>query len=221
MNINNAIRQINSQIEQYARTFSTESEEFTELEFRLNRLLGYPQVSKDGRDWRTYSVSKQFAYSPENVAEALKLVQGRNTAAMQAQIYYAALRDADAPITRQNVRIMARNMQWIRENREEIYNLLAAEYDDDWEDSDTRKAWANSYTNAVDDLYAIFARDSEYRRGKYGNSAEDFIKNIDRIRKALEISEEQRRKYARDRRENTRTQRFTADELRKMRKWGM
>lgn len=219
MNINNSIRQINSQIEQYARTFSTESEEFADLEFRLNRLLGYPQIGKPGRDWRTYSTSKQFAYNPEAVAEALKLVQGKNTAAMQAQSYYAALRDAEAPITQKNVRLMARNLQWIRENREEIYKLLALEYGDDWEDSDTRKAWANSYTNAVDDLYAIFARDSEYRREHYGSDAEDFIQNIDRIRKELEITEEQRRQYAREKRENTRTQRLTAEELRQRRDW--
>lgn len=219
MNINNSIRQINTQIEQYSRTFSTESEEFADLEFHLSRLLGYPQVSKPGRSWRTYSVSKQFSYDPEAVTEALKLVQGENTAAMQAQSYYAALRDAEAPITQENVRLMARNLQWIRENREEIYKLLALEYGDDWEDSDTRKAWANSYTNAVDDLYAIFARDSEYRRDHYGNDAEDFIKNIDRIRQELKITEEQRRRYAREKRENTRTQRFTAEELRQRRDW--
>lgn len=219
MNINNAIRQINAGIEQYARTFSTDSEEFTELEFHLHRLLGFPQIKKPGRSWETYSTSQQYHYNPENVADALKLVQGGNTAAMQAQSYYAALRDADAPITQQNVRLMAKNLLWIRENRDEIYKLLSGEYGDDWHDSDTRKAWANAYTNTVDDLYAIFARDAEYRHEKYGNDAEDFIKNIDRIRKELNISEEKRKRYAREKRENTRTQRFTAAELRQRRDW--
>lgn len=221
MNIDNAIRQINAGIEQYARTFSTESEEFTDLEFRLNRLLGYAQVSKEGRDYNTYSRSKQYAYNAQSVAEALKLVQGKNTAAAQAQPYYLALEDAGAPVTQKNVRLMARNLLWIRENRDEIYSLLKGEYGDDWADSDTRKAWENAYTNAVDDLYAIFARDSEYRKETYGDDAENFLQNIERIRRELEITENQRREYARNKRENTRTERYTEKELRQMRKWGV
>ena len=212
------INQINRGLEQYARTFGTESEEYTDLEFRLSRLLGYSQIDK-GETGRRYSKSKQYSYNQKALDDAKKLVQGKNTAAAQAQGYYEALQDAETPITQKAVRLMAKNMLWIRENRDEIYNLLKKEYGADWYDSDTRAAWANAYYNGVPELMAIFARDSEYRTENYDPIG--FLENIDRIRNALNISEQQRKDYARAKRENTKTQRMTAEELRQARKWGI
>ena len=219
MSLQSDLVQINRGLEQYARTFSVESEEYTDLEFQLSRLLGYPQIDKGGTG-RRFSRSKQFAYNEKALAEAKKLVQGKNTAAAQAQGYYEALQDADTPITQKAVRLMAKNLQWIRENKDEIYVLLSEEYGDQWADSDTRNAFVNAYDNGVPELFAIFARDAEYHQSRLGDKTMTFLKNIDRIREALEISENQRKEYARMKRENTRTQRLTPQELRQMRKWG-
>ena len=214
------INQINRGLEQYARTFTIDSEEYMDLEFRLSRLLGYPQID-NGRTGRRFSKSQQFLYDAKALNEAKKLIQGKNTAAAQAQGYYQALREAETPITQDAVRLMAKNMFWIRENRDEIYNLLKGEYGDDWYDSDTRRAWANAYNNGVPELMDIFAKDAIYRREHDKDTeAMTFLNNIDRIREALAIPEQQRKDYARQKRENTRTQRMTAEELRQSRKWG-
>lgn len=220
MNKNSAIVRINRALEQYADTFSTESEEYTDLEFQLTQLLGYPQLHDRKYGAAGYSRSKQFDYKDADLMQALELVQGKNTAAAQAQGYYAALQDAGAEITRDAVRTMAKNLQWIRENKDEIYDLLKEEYGEEWEDSDTRKAYQNSYNNTVPELYAIIARDSEEQESLLHHDAISFLENISRIKSALEISEEQRRNYARMKRENTRTARYTQEELREMRKWG-
>lgn len=211
------INQINRGLEQYARTFTTESEEYSDLEFQLTRLLGYPQIDKGGTG-RRFSKSQQFSYDAKALAEAKKLVQGKNTAAAQAQGYYQALQEADTEITQSAVRKMAKNLLWIRENKDEIYNLLKNEYGEEWADSDTRAAYVNSYDNDVASLFSIFTKDMEYRNSK-GDDTLQFLDNIDRIRKALAISEAQRKQYAREKRYNTRTQRLTAKELRQLRKW--
>lgn len=220
MNKQSAIVRINRGLEQYADTFSTESEEYLDLEFQLTKLLGYPQLHDRKYGAAGYSRSKQFDYKDTDLQAALQLVQGANTAAAQAQGYYEALADAGAEITRDAVRLMAKNLQWIRENKDEIYDLLKGEYGAEWKDSDTREAYQNSYNNTVLELYAIIARDAEEQESLLHNEPIGFLKNINRIKKELEITEEQRRQYARMKRENTRTARYTQQELREMRKWG-
>lgn len=216
MSIQSDIVQINRGLEQYARTFSTESAEYADLEFQLSRLLGYPQIDRENLG-RRFSRSKQFDYDPQALREAKKLVQGTNTAAAQAQAYYAALQDADAPLTGKNVKILAKNISWIRSNQNEIYDFLMKEYGDEWQDSDTRDAWFNVYDNSPDSLYAVFARDAEYRKEKYGGEAENFIKNIDRIRHGIELNEEDVKEYARNRRAETRRSRkYTSEEMQQM-----
>lgn len=215
MSIQSDIVQINRGLEQYARTFTTDSAEYADLEFQLTRLLGYPQLDKENLG-RRFSRSKQFDYDPQALREAKKLVQGTNTAAAQAQAYYAALQDADAPLTGKNVKILAKNISWVRENQSEIYDLLKSEYGTDWEDSDTRKVFFNAFSNSPDDLYKVFARDAEYRE-RHGDNAVNFIKNIDRIKEALELAEEDVKRYARERRAETRRSRkYTNEEMQQM-----
>lgn len=215
MSIQSDIVQINRGLEQYARTFTTDSVEYADLEFQLTRLLGYPQIDRENLG-RRFSRSKQFDYDPQALREAKKLVQGTNTAAAQAQAYYAALQDADAPLTGKNVKILSKNISWVRENQSEIYDLLKSEYGGDWEDSDTRKAFFNTFSNSPDDLYKVFARDAEYRE-RHGDDAVSFIKNIDRIKEALELAEEDVKRYARERRAETRRSRkYTAEEMQQM-----
>lgn len=215
MSLQSDLVQINRGLEQYARTFSVDSAEYADLEFQLTRLLGYPQIDKEQLG-RRFSRSKQYSYNADALTLAKGLVQGANTAAAQAQAYYMALQDADAEITQNAVRLLARNIAWVRSKQHDIYKLLQKEYGDDWQDSDTRKAYFNAYDNAPDSLYAIIARDTEHRRD-HGDEAADFIRNIDRIRIELELSEEHYKEYARKRRDESRRSRiYTAAEIKQM-----
>lgn len=215
MSLQSDLVQINRGLEQYARMFSVDSAEYADLEFQLTRLLGYPQIDKEELG-RRFSRSKQYSYNPDALLLAKKLVQGSNTAAAQAQSYYMALQDADAEITQSAVRLLARNIAWVRSKQHDIYMLLQSEYGDKWRDSDTRKAYFNAYDNAPSSLYAIIARDAEFRR-ENGHEAADFIKNIDRIRIELELSEEHYKEYARKRRDESRRSRvYTAAEVKQM-----
>lgn len=214
MSIQSDIVQINRGLEQYARTFTTDSAEYADLEFQLTRLLGYPQNDKENLG-RRFSRSKKYDYDPQALREAKKLVQGTNTAAAQAQAYYAALQDADTEITQSLVRKLAVNKSWIASKQHEIYVLLASEYGEDWEDSDTRKAFFNAYDNDPRSLYKIISEDTAYRQ-KHGE-AETFIDNITRIRQAIELKEEQVKEYARKRRAETRRSRkYTDEEMQQM-----
>lgn len=211
MSIQSDIVQINRGLEQYARTFTTDSAEYADLEFQLSRLLGYPQIDRENLG-RRFSRSKQFDYDPQALREAKKLVQGTNTAAAQAQAYYAALQDADTEITQSLVRKLAVNKSWIASKQHEIYVLLASEYGEEWEDSDTRKAFFNAYDNDPRSLYKIISEDTAYRQ-EHGE-AETFIDNITRIRQAIELKEEQVKEYARERRAETRRSRkYTNEEM--------
>lgn len=214
MSIQSDIVQINRGLEQYARTFTTDSAEYADLEFQLSRLLGYPQIDRENLG-RRFSRSKQFDYDPQALREAKKLVQGTNTAAAQAQAYYGALQDADTEITQSLVRKLAVNKSWIASKQHEIYVLLASEYGEDWEDSDTRKAYFNAYDNDPRSLYKIISADAEYRK-EHGET-ETFIENITRIRQAIELNEEQVKEYARKRRAETRRSRkYTNEEMQQM-----
>lgn len=214
MSIQSDIVQINRGLEQYALTFTTDSAEYADLEFQLSRLLGYPQIDRE-KLGRRFSRSNQFDYDPQALREAKKLVQGSNTAAAQAQAYYAALQDADTEITQALVRKLAVNKSWIASKQHDIYLLLQKEYGDDWQDSDTRKAYFNAYDNNPRSLYKIISEDTAYRQ-KHGE-AETFIDNITRIRQAIELNEEQVKEYARKRREETRRSRkYTNEEIMQM-----
>lgn len=214
MSIQSDIVQINRGLEQYARTFTTDSAEYADLEFQLSRLLGYPQIDRENLG-RRFSRSKQFDYDPAALREAKKLVQGTNTAAAQAQAYYAALQDADTKITQSLVRKLAVNKSWIASKQHEIYVLLASEYGEGWEDSDTRKAFFNAYDNDPRSLYKIISEDVAYRQ-EHGKT-ETFIENITRIRQAIELKEEQVKEYARNRRAETRRSRkYTSEEMQQM-----
>lgn len=221
MNTRAAIVQINRGLEQYAQTFTTESDEYIDLEFRLSRLLGTAPVRDRKYGAVGYSRSKSAldAYDPAALTEALKLVHGQNTAAAQAQSYYRALEDAGAKITQENVRLLSKNLNWILEHKDEIYATLLEEYGEDWGNSRTAWAWANSDTNTPEALYAVFARDAEYRAEKnLDDEPMDFFRNIDRIREKLEISKQQQAAYARKRREASRHGTFTPEEMKQWRK---
>lgn len=214
MSIQSDIVQINRGLEQYARTFTTDSAEYADLEFELSRLLGYPQIDRENLG-RRFSRSKQFDYDPQALREAKKLVQGTNTAAAQAQEYYAALQDADTEITQSLVRKLAVNKSWIELYQHEIYVLLASEYGENWMDSDTRKAFFNAYDSDPRSLYKIISKDAEYRQ-THGET-ETFIDNITRIRQAIKLNEEQVKEYARERRAETRRSRkYTNEEMQQM-----
>ena len=214
MSIQSDIVQINRGLEQYARTFTTDSAEYADLEFQLTRLLGYPQNDKENLG-RRYSRSKKYDYDPQALREAKKLVQGKNTAAAQAQAYYAALQDADTEITQSLVRKLAVNKSWVASKQHDIYLLLQKEYGDDWRDSDARHAYFNAYDNDPRSLYKIISADAEYRQ-EHGET-ETFIDNITRIRQAIELNEEQVKKYARKRRAETRRSRkYTDEEMQQM-----
>lgn len=220
MNTRAAIVQINRGLEQYAQTFTTESDEYIDLEFRLSRLLGTAQVRDRKYGAVGYSRSKSAldAYDPAALSEALKLVQGHNTAAAQAQSYYRALEDAGAKITQENVRLLSKNLNWILEHKDEIYATLLKEYGNDWGTSRTAWAWANSDTNTPEALYAVFARDAEYRAEKnLDDEPMDFFRNIDRIREKLKLSTQQQAAYARKRREASRQGTFTPEEMKQWR----
>lgn len=215
MSLQSDIVQINRGLEQYARMFSVDSAEYADLEFQLTRLLGYPQIDKEELG-RRFSRSKQYSYNADALTLAKGLVQGTNTAAAQAQSYYMALQDAGAEITQSAVRLLARNIAWVRSKQHDIYMLLQSEYGDDWIDSDTQNAYSNAYDNNPASLYAIIARDAEYRR-EHGDEAADFIRNIDRIRIELELSDEHYREYARKKRDESRRSRvYTAAEVKQM-----
>lgn len=214
MSIQSDIVQINRGLEQYARTFTTDSAEYADLEFQLTRLLGYPQNDKQNLG-RRFSRSKQFDYDPQALREAKKLVQGTNTAAAQAQAYYAALQDADTEITQSLVRKLAVNKSWIASKQHDIYLQLQKEYGDDWQDSDTRKAYFNAYDSDPRSLYKIISKDAEYRQAH--GKTETFIENITRIRQAIELKEEHVKEYARKRRAETRRSRkYTNEEMQQM-----
>lgn len=214
MSIQSDIVQINRGLEQYARTFTTDSAEYADLEFQLSRLLGYPQIDRENLG-RRFSRSKQFDYDPAALREAKKLVQGSNTAAAQAQSYYAALQDADTKITQSLVRKLAVNKSWVASKQHDIYLLLQKEYGDDWQDSDARHAYFNAYDNDPRSLYKIISADAEYRQAH--GETETFIDNITRIRQAIELNEEQVKEYARKRRAETRRSRkYTNEEMQQM-----
>lgn len=214
MSIQSDIVQINRGLEQYARTFTTDSAEYADLEFQLTRLLGYPQ-NDNGNLGRRFSRSKKYDYDPQALHEAKKLVQGTNTAAAQAQAYYAALQDADTEITQSLVRKLAVNKSWVASKQHDIYLLLQKEYGEDWEDSDTRKAYFNAYDSDPRSLYKIISADAEYRQAH--GETETFIENITRIRQAIELKEEQVKEYARKRREETRhSRKYTNEEMQQM-----
>lgn len=220
MNTRAAIVQINRGLEQYAQTFTTESDEYIDLEFRLSRLLGTAQVRDRKYGAVGYSRSKSAldAYDPAALSEALKLVKGQNTAAAQAQSYYRALEDAGAKITQENVRLLSKNLNWILEHKDEIYATLLKEYGNDWGKSRTAWAWANSDTNTPEALYAVFARDAEYRaENNLDEEPMDFFRNIDRIREKLKLSKMQQEAYARKRREASRKGVFTPEEMKQWR----
>lgn len=219
MNKKSAIQQINRQLEEYRRRFTVESEEYIETEFILHRILGDTKSRADGSQYFGTGKADLARYSVDDLTAALSAVQGKNTAAARAQPYYRALQEAGAPVNAKNTRILAKNLAWIRENKEEIYALLAEEYGDEWQDSDTRKAFENAYFNTPGALYDIIISDTRERVSILGKDPIEFLENIGRIREALELSAENVRMQAIKKREGARYAKATRAEVEKMMKW--
>lgn len=146
----NMIRNINRQLEQYARIFGTDSEVYKDLVLDIERAMGKGNYTQ--RNGAVgYSRSIPMPYKYDDVLKASKYVKGKNTAAAKwSKGYEEAKRQG---IDEKDVARYIRLQDEVNKNHEAIYNYMKEEMGDEFYSSDYRKGFHASFFPEGDESY--------------------------------------------------------------------
>lgn len=140
------LKQINSQIRDYARRLGTNSEEYQNLIANLHNLLGGTPL-QNAAGLPRYTQSKGRSYDINALMQAYGLVTGKNTASNLEQPYLRKLLEMGEDLTAKNVRRLTDIQRQANENQEALYKL--AKSGEFGEPADMQNAWYDFGANRM------------------------------------------------------------------------
>ena len=203
------LRNINRQLEQYARIFGTDSETYKELVLDIERAIGKGNYTQ--RNGAVgYSRSIPMPYKYDDVLKASKYVKGKNTAAAKwSRGYEEAKRQG---VEEKDVARYIKLQDEVNKNHEAIYNYMKEEMGDSFWSSDYRKGFHASFYPEGDESYKESTLKHLMRTTDYTN-----LEGVEKLIKRVKAKKEKMKEEIAEGAEKTRGGKVTAKEAEQLR----